>query len=151
MTMTKSKKIVLSVLTISFLGTTNFLYADSGTEQNGERHRKVFTTTTIGGYLTKSEREALRKKKEEALVTESSSKQEVLEKEDNISKKENDNRSPIEKIVGKNAVEEHSERNDTQHVNPIVEITNQAPVITDDMRRNFQNSTSGSREFKPNR
>ena len=149
--MTKSKKIVLSVLTISFLGTTNFLYADSGTEQNGERHRKVFTTTTIGGYLTKSEREALRKKKEEALVTESSSKQEVLEKEDNISKKENDNRSPIEKIVGKNAVEEHSERNDTQHVNPIVEITNQAPVITDDMRRNFQNSTSGSREFKPNR
>lgn len=146
-----SKKIVLSVLTISILGTTNFLYADSGTEQNGERHRKVFTTTTIGGYLTKSEREALRKKKEEALVTESSSKQEVLEKEDNISKKENDNRSPIEKIVGKNAAEEHSERNDTQHVNPIVEITNQAPVITDDMRRNFQNSTSGSREFKPNR
>ena len=147
--MTKSKKIVLSVLTISFLGTTNFLYADSGTEQNGERHRKVFTTTTIGGYLTKSEREALRKKKEEALVTESSSKQEVLEKEDNISKKENDNRSPIEKIVGKNAVEEHSERNDTQHVNPIVEITNQAPAITDDMRRNFQNNSGG--EFKPNR
>lgn len=149
--MTKSKKIVLSVLTISILGTTNFLYADSGTEQNGERHRKVFTTTTIGGYLTKSEREAIRKQKEEALVAESSSKQEVLEKEDNISKKENDNRSPIEKIVGKNAAEEHSERNDTQHVNPIVEITNQAPVITDDMRRNFQNSTSGSREFKPNR
>lgn len=149
--MTKSKKIVLSVLTISILGTTNFLYADSGTEQNGERHRKVFTTTTIGGYLTKSEREAIRKQKEEALVAELSSKQEVLEKEDNISKKENDNRSPIEKIVGKNAAEEHSERNDTQHVNPIVEITNQAPVITDDMRRNFQNSTSGSREFKPNR
>jgi hypothetical protein len=149
--MTKSKKIVLSVLAISILGTTNFLYADSGTEQNGERHRKVFTTTTIGGYLTKSEREAIRKQKEEALATESSSKQEVLEKEDNISKKENDNRSPIEKIVGKNAAEEHSERNDTQHVNPIVEITNQAPVITDDMRRNFQNSTSGSREFKPNR
>lgn len=147
--MTKSKKIVLSVLTISILGTTNFLYADSGTEQNGERHRKVFTTTTIGGYLTKSEREALRKKKEEALVTESSSKQEVLEKEDNISKKENDNKSPIEKIVGKNAVEEHSERNDTQHVNPIVEITNQAPAITDDMRRNFQNNSGG--EFKPNR
>lgn len=145
----KSKKIVLSALAISILGTTNFLYADSGTEQNGERHRKVFTTTTIGEYLTKSEREALRKKKEEALVTESSSKQEVLEKEDNISKKENDNRSPIEKIVGKNAAEEHSERNDTQHVNPIVEITNQAPAITDDMRRNFQNNSGG--EFKPNR
>lgn len=147
----RSKKIVFSALAISILGTTNFLYADSGTEQNGERHRKVFTTTTIGGYLTKSEREAIRKQKEEALATESSSKQVVLEKEDNISKNENDNKSPIEKIVGKNAVEEHSERNDTQHVNPIVEITNQAPVITDDMRRNFQNSTSGSREFKPNR
>ena len=147
----RSKKIFLSALAISILGTTNFLYADSGTEQNGERHRKVFTTTTIGGYLTKSEREAIRKQKEEALATESSSKQVVLEKEDNISKNENDNKSPIEKIVGKNAVEEHSERNDTQHVNPIVEITNQAPVITDDMRRNFQNSTSGSREFKPNR
>lgn len=145
----RSKKIVLSVLAISILGTTNFLYADSGTEQNGERHRKIFTTTTIGGYLTRSEREALRKKKEEALATESSSKQVVLEKEDNISKNENDNRSPIEKIVGKNAVEEHSERNDTQHVNPIVEITNQAPVITDDMRHNFQNSTGG--EFKPSR
>ena len=125
------------------------MYADSGTEQNGERHRKVFTTTTIGGYLTKSEREAIRKQKEEALAAESSSKQVVLEKEDNISKNENDNRSPIEKIVGKNAVEEHSERNDTQHVNPIVEITNQAPVITDDMRHNFQNN-SGS-EFKPSR
>lgn len=149
--MMRSKKIFLSALAISILGTTNFLYADSGTEQNGERHRKVFTTTTIGGYLTKSEREAIRKQKEEALATESSSKQVVLEKEDNISKNENDNKSPIEKIVGKNAVEEHSERNDTQHVNPIVEITNQAPVITDDMRRNFQNSTSGSREFKPNR
>ena len=145
----RSKKIVLSALAISILGTTNFLYADSGTEQNGERHRKVFTTTTIGGYLTKSEREAIRKQKEEALATESSSKQVVLEKEDNVSKNENDNRSPIEKIVGKNAVEEHSERNDTQHVNPIVEITNQAPAITDDMRRNFQNN-SGS-EFKPNR
>ena len=149
--MMRSKKIFLSALAISILGTANFLYADSGTEQNGERHRKVFTTTTIGGYLTKSEREAIRKQKEEALATESSSKQVVLEKEDNISKNENDNKSPIEKIVGKNAVEEHSERNDTQHVNPIVEITNQAPVITDDMRRNFQNSTSGSREFKPNR
>lgn len=148
--MMRSKKIVLSALAISILGTTNFLYADSGTEQNGERHRKVFTTTTIGGYLTKSEREALRKKKEEVLVAESA-KQVVLEKENNVSKNENDNRSPIEKIVGKNAVEEHSERNDTQQVNPIVEITNQAPVITDDMRRNFQNSTSGSREFKPNR
>ena len=140
--MMRSKKIVFSALAISILGTTNFLYADSGTEQNGERHRKVFTTTTIGGYLTKSEREAIRKQKEEALATESSSKQVVLEKEDNISKNENDNKSPIEKIVGKNAVEEnaaeeHSERNDTQHVNPIVEITNQAPVITDDMRRNF--------------
>jgi len=145
----RSKKIVLSALAISILGTTNFLYADSGTEQNGERHRKVFTTTTIGGYLTKSEREAIRKQKEEALAAESSSKQVVLEKEDNISKNENDNRSPIEKIVGKNAVEEHSERNDTQHVNPIVEITNQAPVITDDMRHNFQNNTGG--EFKPNR
>ena len=137
----RSKKIVLSALAISILGTTNFLYADSGTEQNGERHRKVFTTTTIGGYLTKSEREALRKKKEEVLVAESA-KQVVLEKENNVSKNENDNRSPIEKIVGKNAAEEnaaeeHSERNDTQHVNPIVEITNQAPVITDDMRRNF--------------
>ena len=147
--MMRSKKIVLSALAISILGTTNFLYADSGTEQNGERHRKVFTTTTIGGYLTKSEREAIRKQKEEALAAESSSKQVVLEKEDNISKNENDNRSPIEKIVGKNAVEEHSERNDTQHVNPIVEITNQAPVITDDMRHNFQNN-SGS-EFKPSR
>jgi hypothetical protein len=147
--MMRSKKIVLSALAISILGTTNFLYADSGTEQNGERHRKVFTTTTIGGYLTKSEREAIRKQKEEALAAESSSKQVVLEKEDNISKNENDNRSPIEKIVGKNAVEEHSERNDTQHVNPIVEITNQAPVITDDMRHNFQNNTGG--EFKPNR
>lgn len=147
--MMRSKKIVLSALAISILGTTNFLYADSGTEQNGERHRKVFTTTTIGGYLTKSEREAIRKQKEEALAAESSSKQVVLEKEDNISKNENDNRSPIEKIVGKNAVEEHSERNDTQHVNPIVEITNQAPVITDDMRRNFQNNSGG--EFKPNR
>lgn len=145
----RSKKIVLSALAISILGTTNFLYADSGTEQNGERHRKVFTTTTIGGYLTKSEREAIRKQKEEALAAESSSKQVVLEKEDNISKNENDNRSPIEKIVGKNAVEEHSERNDTQHVNPIVEITNQAPVITDNMRHNFQNSTGG--EFKPSR
>lgn len=142
--MMRSKKIVLSALAISILGTTNFLYADSGTEQNGERHRKVFTTTTIGGYLTKSEREALRKKKEDALVITSS-----VRKEDNISKNENDNRSPIEKIVGKNAVEEHSERNDTQHVNPIVEITNQAPAITDDMRRNFQNNSGG--EFKPNK
>lgn len=148
----RSKKIVLSALAISILGTTNFLYADSGTEQNGERHRKVFTTTTIGGYLTKSEREAIRKQKVEALAAESSSKQVVLEKEDNISKNENDNRSPIEKIVGKNAAEEqeeHSERNDTQHVNPIVEITNQAPVITDDMRHNFQNNSGG--EFKPSR
>ena len=130
----------------------SFSYA-AGDSSGTVKHRKVFTTTTIGEHLTKEEKEALRKQKEakaaelaKANILEGENNSSAVGDERNESSVEVDNRTPIEKITGKKTVAD--EANEVkQATNPIVDITRQAPVISKEMRESFKSDPST--EFKP--
>lgn len=130
----------------------SFSYA-VGDSSSTVKHRKVFTTTTIGEHLTKEEKEALRKQKEakaaelaKANAPTGENNSSAIENEGNESSAGIDNRTPIEKITGKKAGAD--EANEVKQVtNPIVDITRQAPVISKEMRESFKSNPST--EFKP--
>ena len=126
----KKSKIILSLCLASFVFASG---------ESGVKHRKVFTTTIIGEHLSKEEMDVVKKQKE-ANVMVSPESNVSLPIDDNESKV--DNRTPIEKITGSRV-----EVTEKPATNPIVDITRQAPVITDEMRNSFKNQPSS--EFKP--
>ena len=141
-----SKILLCGALLISF----SYAVGDSS---GTVKHRKVFTTTTIGEHLTKEEEEALRKQKEakavelaKANAPTGENNSSAVRNGENESSAEVDNRTPIEKITGKKAgIDEADEVK--QVTNPIVDITRQAPVISKEMRESFKSNPS--MEFKP--